>query len=436
MSSLNNKLEEFDYLLRLSKATKVTEHVWQNFFDRNPVILAESLPCKFDNIYSQVKIEDGRADYFFHRLEEESPFFSTTGLIELKRPDQPILKVRGPMVKLADKASDAYSQTEGYLYDINEAGHFVKGKETIAIGNNKVVFIIIGLEEEIQRKITTKALIKKHNRVLPPGFGIFPYDTLFNIFTGKLPRPVFVFNGSTQGFTDRWVECFGFRIGVTKYETHIRNSYRLRYEVYCKEFGFLPIYDYQDRLEKDEYDQNAVHIVCIGREDWLVGTCRLILNSERGFPAEKVTKTNFIGQKPPAYKIAEVSRLAVAKSLRRKRGDKFYGIESYLPNQPEQDPIERHRPKAVMSLYQAVYHACKKRGITHLYILAEDKLYNVLFKFGFLFHKVGETVDYYGRRAPYLGIIEEMEHHMRKVNPALMEFMTAGLEDRYLPKVD
>ncbi len=71
--------------------------------------------------------------------------------------------------------------------------------------------------------------------------------------------------------------------------------------------------------------------------------------------------------------------------------------------------------------------------LSHWYMITEKKVFSALKKYGFLFHQIGDTVQYHGERVPYLGIIEEIEKDLIKNNPKMLEIMLAGLEPEYYP---
>ena len=125
-----------------------------------------------------------------------------------------------------------------------------------------------------------------------------------------------------------------------------KEIYKLRYDVYVSEFGFEKKEDHPSGFEEDIYDPYSVELAAIEQIDEntqeVVGTIRLILHSENGFPIENTTPTQFIGEKPPIEKIAEISRLTINKDYRRRQGDGlfdgcgcrrydgfFYSIELY-----------------------------------------------------------------------------------------------------------
>ena len=62
----------------------------------------------------------------------------------------------------------------------------------------------------------------------------------------------------------------------------LRDSYRLRYDVYCLERNFLKAHDYPDCLETDAFDPHSLHFGAMNLHDELVGTVRLVRPSSAG----------------------------------------------------------------------------------------------------------------------------------------------------------
>jgi len=234
-----------------------------------------------------------------------------------------------------------------------------------------------------------------------------------------------------------------FRFGLVENDDVLNDTFRMRYEVYAEEFGFEKKEDHPDGLETDDYENNSLHFACLNETDSVVGTIRLVLDSEKGFPIEHAVETKFIGEKPDRGKIAEISRLTISKDLRRRAEDGIHGVESYITKKeggilPDNGIIPdemkgRKNPIIVLGLYQIMYHESKRRGITHWYLITEEKLFFALKKYGFLFHQIGEPVFYHGWRIPYLGIVEEIEKTLIKNNPEMLKVMLTGLEEKYHP---
>jgi len=223
--------------------------------------------------------------------------------------------------------------------------------------------------------------------------------------------------------------------------------YRLRYDVYAMEFGFEKLEDHPSGLEFDAYDRDAVHFAAlydVGETTAVIGTMRLVLDSENGFPIEHAAKLEHNIKIPGRNKIAEISRLAVSSMFRRRQEDGIYGVESYLKKSegsvlPDHTvkPAEydrRKHPVIILGLYRMMYHESKRLGITHWYMISEKKLHFSLKKYGFIFHQIGDPVEYHGLRIPYIGSIEEMEQKFIKTNPVFLKRFLVGLEEQYQPK--
>jgi len=226
-----------------------------------------------------------------------------------------------------------------------------------------------------------------------------------------------------------------------------REIFKLRYDVYVSEFGFEKKEAHPSGLEKDIYDSHSVELAAIEQTDAetqkVIGTIRLILHSEHGFPIENASPVNFTSEKPPIDRIAEISRLAIRKDYRRRQGDGLYGVRSYKKTTAEDDSnchTERNRnekvriqPYLILGLFKEMYQVSKKLGITHWYMITEKKLWYALKRFDLIFRQIGEPVDYHGLRIPYLGIIEEIEKNLMEKHMGFYEDFLVGLDKQYWP---
>lgn len=174
----------------------------------------------------------------------------------------------------------------------------------------------------------------------------------------------------------------------------------------------------------------------------VIGTIRLILHSEHGFPIENAAPIDFTEEKPPLGRIAEISRLTISKEYRRRHEDGLFGVESYLrvseggilPNRgKKQNTKVRIQPYLIIGLFKELYHVSKKLGITHWFMITERKLWYALKRFDLIFRQIGEPVDYHGMRVPYLGIIEEIEKRLMKKHKGFYQDFLVGLDKKYWP---
>ena len=227
-------------------------------------------------------------------------------------------------------------------------------------------------------------------------------------------------------------------------EELLKETYRVRYEVYCQECGFLPTADYPDGLEIDKYDPHSIHFAAFADGN-VIGTSRMVMNSDLGYPLNEHCTGIFINESElPKDTLIEVSRLALRKIFRRRKEDGIYAIESYLKkseggilpeNQDEMTDQERKRqqPVVILGLYKAMYHETRRIGFTHWYAAMERKLWYNLKAFNFTFQEIGPQVDYYGAVTPYLGIIEDLEKEVSSKSPDLWTFLLDGLEKEHWP---
>ncbi len=239
------------------------------------------------------------------------------------------------------------------------------------------------------------------------------------------------------------------RISFVEVDTEFlkREIFKLRYDVYVSEFGFEKKEAHPSGLEKDIYDSHSVELAAIEQTDAetqkVIGTIRLILHSEHGFPIENASPVNFTSEKPPIDRIAEISRLAIRKDYRRRQGDGLYGVRSYKKTTAEDENScctegnrnekVRIQPYLILGLFKEMYQVSKKLGITHWYMITEKKLWYALKRFDLIFRQIGEPVDYHGLRIPYLGIIEEIEKNLMEKHMGFYEDFLVGLDKQYWP---
>lgn len=228
----------------------------------------------------------------------------------------------------------------------------------------------------------------------------------------------------------------------------LQEIYKLRYKVYCEEWGFEKPEHHPGEIETDIYDKNSVHFMAKNDDGNLVGTIRLILSSDEGFPLEKYCQININKDELPRENLAEISRLAISKQYRRRTEDKYiYGpdeerrsigsfnnpVRGYQRRYADRSGTGRSfedrrvRHEAVVGLYKAVYQESKRRQITHWYAVMTKGLYILISRLGIHFQAIGDPVDYHGIRTPYLGDITKMERQVSEKNPEIFEDFTREL---------
>jgi len=251
-----------------------------------------------------------------------------------------------------------------------------------------------------------------------------------------------------------------FKVIRVSDEKELEKLYKLRYKVYCEEWGFEKPEKYPDRQETDEFDKHAVHFAAIDDSDKVVGTVRLILFSSDGFPLEKHCDIDSSAEGVSGEDMAEISRLVISKAYRKRTEDKYiYGPDeerriiggydryNYSTNnnyrrsndrygngrqsngrlRNEMAAEKRNRHELVTSLYKAVYHESKRRRLTHWYAVMTKGLVLLLNRYGIRFRAIADPVDYHGIRTPYLGEIQKIEQEVSDEKPEIYKEFTEGL---------
>lgn len=213
-------------------------------------------------------------------------------------------------------------------------------------------------------------------------------------------------------------------------------SQRLRYQVYCVEHAFLNPHDYPNELERDDYDQRAVHSVLRHRLTGLpVATVRLVLADEhepqRPFPIETcdILRRAIRDQawRVPRHALGEISRFAVSKEFRRrmKEARTSHGLNAVL-NGDATMPTKSRVPHIAVGLFKAICEMSVSQQVTHWYAVMEPSLLRLLGQLGIEFTPVGPLVDYHGLRQPCIAVGENVLAGLRRCRPSLWEFVTDG----------
>src|SRR4029453_13498919 len=99
----------------------------------------------------------------------------------------------------------------------------------------------------------------------------------------------------------------------------LRDIRKLRYDVYCLECKYLEPAKYPDELEVDEFDPHSTPFCAQNERGEMVATLRLVFDSTLGFPLEAhAAELSADYHALPRDKTAEISRLILAKTYRRR----------------------------------------------------------------------------------------------------------------------
>ncbi len=197
--------------------------------------------------------------------------------------------------------------------------------------------------------------------------------------------------------------------------------YRLRFEVYCRECGFIKEKDYPEGKEKDQYDAQSRHFVAINFYGEVIGTLRMIFPGPLELPIQKYCPDVHFEN---GILYTEISRFIISRRLRRRANDRLYyepQVEDKKMSSGNNDFLRRALPMA-FGLYKKMYQESKRCGITHWYTLMEKELWLLLRIHGFKFASIGQEVDVYGPVRPYLGNVLEIEQEVQKKFPQFFHY--------------
>jgi N-acyl amino acid synthase of PEP-CTERM/exosortase system len=205
----------------------------------------------------------------------------------------------------------------------------------------------------------------------------------------------------------------------------LQKVFELRYQVYCRECGFLPEADYPDHCETDSCDATAAHFCALNLQDDLVGYARMVHpDRAQSFPFQSHCPDLLAGATlVPPQQAVEISRLMVTQAYRRRRGDVLAGVTVEENLSEVNHDLRNHTPQILLSLYRQMYGFSLVHGTRYWYAAMERPLARALSQMGFAFVQIGPLTDYYGPVAAYLGDLRQLEVEVGLRHPALMAWL-------------
>ena len=228
-----------------------------------------------------------------------------------------------------------------------------------------------------------------------------------------------------------------FDIMLADTPERLAQVYRIRADVYCREFKFEPEENCPGGLERDQFDGHSVHCLIMHRELNLAAGCiRLILSPDvqpqRQLPFEahcgdELLYNAFDPALLPRYSIAEYSRLAVHTAFRKPQAD--CTLFPACQTTAELDESER---RCFSLLHTALFVAAavlsEQAGRGHNFAMMEPRLARLLkCAAGFNFRQIGQLIDYHGLRAAFHITTEGMLSGMKANLWELYDFINARL---------
>lgn len=167
---------------------RAAEADFQHLFAEHPYILSRTLPLKLEPSDIRPLGRPGKSEPDFVAFPSDPGDLGSYGVIELKRPDTRLLSERRKgVLQLSADARTAFGQ--GIVYGQGIAS---LDSPVLMLGNRLYVFAIMGLSEELAKKLGTDLQQRQLAMDLPQGCQLIPYDTLLSAFSGTVPPRMMV----------------------------------------------------------------------------------------------------------------------------------------------------------------------------------------------------------------------------------------------------
>ena len=238
--------------------------------------------------------------------------------------------------------------------------------------------------------------------------------------------------GRTSGsasLMETYNEYFYYRIARTPDD--INQAYRLRYQVYCEETGFLPKEEHPDGLESDACDAHSVQSVLYYRPLGLpAGTVRVVRPNPDaegcGLPARIAAPgLDLLPEKIlPCARTGEISRFSIHAGFRKRQSDGLYAAV-HDPRQGGGDP-RRILPHMTLGLMTSIFEISLETDLTHLCAIIDPALLRMLRMLGLRFEAVGPLVEFHGPRQPVFAPVRQLIEGVKRDFPEVHDVITAG----------
>jgi N-acyl amino acid synthase of PEP-CTERM/exosortase system len=217
----------------------------------------------------------------------------------------------------------------------------------------------------------------------------------------------------------------------------LEQAYHVRYQVYCEELKKLSPNSENAFQESDEWDDDAVHGVLFYKRDKKpIGNIRIITlkdDTEKKLPIELYYKKefDFRGSGITSLKegkTGEVSRMALISRFRRRPSDKDYSMNN---NMRENDHENRRFSTNYlpMSLTFSSISLMLEHALDYGIALMEPRLARLLVRFGVELKQIGQPIDHFGIRAPFIIFPKKTYQNLMPEYRLLFDIISSELKD-------
>lgn len=184
--------------------------------------------------------------------------------------------------------------------------------------------------------------------------------------------------------------------------------FRLRFDTYCTQLGWIDPSQCPERQESDEYDSRSLHFIAL-EEGQVVGTIRLIRQGSSPLPIETAFSTPQIEdlevESLKGVVMGEVSRLIVSSN----------------------NGCPRHALS--LGLIQALFRRSLQEGVTHWLQAVDTKSHRVIRSMGFRLRQFAPTLHFLGSESvPSTLKLQRCLDDFRQHNPRTFEFFSQDVD--------
>lgn len=183
-NELRAALEQLAYLIE----SLAPESDFQKLFAKFPCILSKALPLRLSSNDIIPLGRPGITEPDFVYFADKSLPYPLCGIIEIKRPDSPVVVVpRKNVILLSTDARTAVEQCQKFTPDLHVE---MRRRFDCAafVGNEALNFVIMGLTQDLAKKLTEDWQNKDLATQIPANCRILTYDTVLKQFSKAVPE--------------------------------------------------------------------------------------------------------------------------------------------------------------------------------------------------------------------------------------------------------
>ncbi|MCL2656764.1 MAG: PEP-CTERM/exosortase system-associated acyltransferase [Betaproteobacteria bacterium] len=229
-----------------------------------------------------------------------------------------------------------------------------------------------------------------------------------------------------------------FQISIALNETDREEVFRIRHDVYCKDLHWEP--EQASGMESDHYDGHSIHCLIRTNEapPHRVGCVRLVIpspdNPSEQLPLEEscantLDRSLFDPATQDRRHIAEVSRLAIVNSFRRRKDEEREpGTIQSRDFGTEENP---RFPFIPVGLYLAGYAVAEFLDLENTVVLTEPRLAKHFNRIGFDIRQIGGPIEHRGTRIPSVMHIPTAIKNMRPMLQPMWQLIRDKVQEDF-----